>query len=119
MNEHPAIQMTDAEGVVITNVDQIPSPAEILRVTLGALPRPDRRVFSEDIEDPARRNQYRASLAGPTLQEYAGRVGGSDIGTTVQDLLSDLMHLCDATEINFDAALGMARNRYDEEIAGE
>ena len=35
--------------------------------------------------------------------------------TAVQDLLNDLMHLCDREQIDFDHALQWARSNYEEE----
>ena len=38
------------------------------------------------------------------------------VGTDVRDLLTDLMHLCDARDVNFDEDLVMARANYRREV---
>lgn len=76
-------------------------------------------------------NTTRAKWAAEGVREYAQRVGlftGDPCDTAIRDLLSDLMHLVDGlrqTEsleepyTTFDRMLESARNRYEEEIAGE
>lgn len=70
--------------------------------------------------DPVARNVHRGQRAGDALRPYAERWDQhEDIGTVLGDLLSDVLHLCDITDIDFDNVLRMARNRYNEEVAGE
>lgn len=70
---------------------------------------------------PEENNQIHALWAGVGVKAYADRCGSTkeDLGTVIEDLLADLMHLADATELSFDGMLVTARIRYGEELAGE
>ena len=52
-----------------------------------------------------------ALAAYPSMQD--------DTATNLRDLLTDLMHLCDARDINFDEELVMARANHRREVTGD
>jgi uncharacterized protein (UPF0335 family) len=45
------------------------------------------------------------------------KLTGSEGRSSVRDMLTDLMHLCDARGFDFDEALDGAREVYEQEIA--
>ena len=61
--------------------------------------------------------------ASPSCQDHSNKaeaaLKGYDLKlereTAVQDLLSDLMHLCDRKGFDFDDVLRMAKNNYEAE----
>lgn len=69
-------------------------------------------------EDYRADNTARASFAAQALVTFVERVGENEMGTNVSDLLGDLMHLCDALDIDFDEAVEKGRWHYEAEIEG-
>ncbi len=74
-----------------------------------------------EYEDAQRDNTARASFAARMLVAYTDIKGGGDDGieTGVGDMLADLRHLCDAVNVEFDAALTRGDRHYNAEIRGE
>ncbi len=62
-------------------------------------------------------NRERASQASHALDEYAEHTGNEDEDrkTVIIDLLSDLMHLCEIEDIDFDSCLWHANDHYTTE----
>jgi hypothetical protein len=56
-------------------------------------------------------NARRAERVEMALRTYPDE----DLDINAQDLLADLMHLCDRDEIDFNELLLIARSRHDEE----
>lgn len=73
--------------------------------------------------DPENLNNERAEWAHCALDLFAGRTGLSEAdtkeGTTLADLLADLMHWCDRYAVDFNAMLERARNHYEEETKAD
>lgn len=67
---------------------------------------------ADDLSDVARA-QRNASIAAATI--LAGPHDRNEDNVLVEDLLADLMHLCDFTGLDFDEVLDTARSRYIEE----
>jgi hypothetical protein len=44
--------------------------------------------------------------------------GTEELGETIADLLGDVRHLCDAIDVNYDAAVIAGMERYEEELYG-
>lgn len=71
-------------------------------------------------EEPT--NEERAGWAMDAVQIFARKTGldirpGFDgLEVAVQDLLTDIMHLCDAYAVEFLEVLGAAGRRYQEEV---
>jgi hypothetical protein len=65
------------------------------------------------------RNGGRAERARAALDAYVGGDGERDPQTSLQDLLSDLEHLCVREGYDFDALLGRAREAFLEEAEAE
>lgn len=63
-------------------------------------------------------NVLRATWAAAALKEYVRHVGADTFDASISDLLGDLMHLCDALEVDFDEALRNGRNAYEPESEG-
>jgi hypothetical protein len=65
-------------------------------------------------------NEQRAERAWKAATRYQQAVHGDSDGDitdeTITDLLTDLMHLCDAHEFDFDACLRMANTHHDAEV---
>lgn len=62
-----------------------------------------------------------AAWAGHGLLAFANRTmpgGDEEIETALGDLLGDLMHLCDAADIDFDNVLNHGAMHYESEIRG-
>jgi hypothetical protein len=76
-----------------------------------------------DRDEPNRQdNNVRASRAALALVTYAERVGGGgeEPETNLTDLLADIMHLCDALDIDFDTtAVRASRHYFAEALNGE
>ena len=65
-------------------------------------------------------NNERALWAQNAVDTFRNEVmQGEDNETTIGDLLCNLMHLCDACGIDFDARLESGRNHYDAETNGD
>lgn len=75
---------------------------------------PDRNI---DGEDYAIDNGYRAERAEKALVAYRGTDRPDE--SHYQDLICDLMHLCDRNSIDFDEALRRAVFGYSEESGNE
>ncbi|MFH8346980.1 hypothetical protein [Streptomyces sp. NPDC018045] len=62
-------------------------------------------------------NDERVARAGAALETYTLSEEGwrASPGETLQRVLADLMHWCDATQRGFDRSLAAARERYAEE----
>jgi hypothetical protein len=87
--------------------------------------------FGQDNEWP--RNADRARWAAFAVAKFANATGMSedltaDPETVLADLLADLMHWCDAQRtsrhliketVDFESALGRARDHYREEFAND
>lgn len=71
-----------------------------------------------DQEACRRDNVLRATWAGAALKEFVANVGEDVPDATISDLLADLMHLCDALDVDFDEALRRGRNAYEPESEG-
>lgn len=67
-------------------------------------------------------NNLRAAWALKGLTEYVERTFGApeeeDFDTLIPDLMSDLLHLCDAVGVDIDQALYKARDQYEDELRG-
>lgn len=63
----------------------------------------------------ARTNDERADKALDALAHYADICNDRVDGTDVVDLLTDLMHLCDREEVDFDMALRDAQMNFEAE----
>jgi len=63
-------------------------------------------------------NNIRAMWAAAALKEYVANTGEDEFEATISDLLGDLMHLCDALDVDFDEALRRGRNAYEPESEG-
>lgn len=63
-------------------------------------------------------NQKSVDAAESALDGYMAVTGTEDLDIAVTDLLTDLMHYCDATGsgLDFDNLLGRARYHYEAEI---
>jgi hypothetical protein len=59
-------------------------------------------------------NQARTKWAGTALDAYR-RETGCDTEDSLTDLLADLMHWCDRSDVDFAATLHGARGHYDVE----
>ena len=64
-------------------------------------------------------NTARATFAARAVEAYACRVGGDEVNVAVSDMLSDLMHFCDAVGLEFEDALRQADRHYGAEVRGE
>lgn len=60
------------------------------------------------------KNQARAENAADVL-DY---VGGDDPETTLIDLLTNLLHFCDQTSVDFDNCLRISRGHFEAETGG-
>lgn len=67
-------------------------------------------------------NDLRAAWAFLGLEAYVRRTFGTaedeSFETLIPDLMSDLMHLCDAVHLDVEYALDKARRQYEEELDG-
>lgn len=68
-------------------------------------------------------NRGRAERIVSLLEEYSGvpreKIGEGDLHTAAQDIISDIMHLCHQSNINFGAMLSMAEGNYSAELHEE
>lgn len=66
-------------------------------------------------------NDRRAIRAGMTVGYYATLAGdqGEPTETIICDLLADLLHLCDATDVDFSDALHSATTHHYAEVRGQ
>lgn len=64
------------------------------------------------------RNEIRAERGDTALNAYR-QTTGTDPNASVRDLLSDLMHCCSLSSIDFDDELGSAYMNYRAEKAEE
>lgn len=68
-------------------------------------------------------NNMRASWGALALITFVDRTlgggDGEDWGTCIGDLLADLMHLCDALDVDFDEMVDRGRMHYEPETHGE
>lgn len=69
-------------------------------------------------------NAERAIFGELAIVAFASRTGqaedvAEDPETVLGDLLADLMHFCDAKDVDFEEALRRGRNHHDEEITEE
>ncbi|MEU7205904.1 hypothetical protein [Streptomyces sp. NPDC045470] len=64
-------------------------------------------------------NDERVARAGAALETYtlSGQGWRASPSETLQRVLADLMHWCDATQRGFERSLAAARERYGEERA--
>ncbi len=100
---------------------------DALSAAFAAAPIPAKGTFPENITSTPLRNAYRARQALPALEAYLEYAGGETIASGIQDLLSDLMHLCDLLTSGddldqvheFEEHLASARRCYGEEVNGE
>lgn len=81
------------------------------------------RKFGVDGQ-PELLNAERATFGELAMVSFASKTGQSgdvieDPETVIGDLLADLMHFCDAKDVDFEEALRRGRNHHDEEIAEE
>ena len=76
--------------------------------------------LSDDFESEEA-NEARAGSAWAAYATYVGKQYGSPDAEPVEqgmsDLLGDLMHLCDALEIDFSELTAKAARMYQEEVA--
>lgn len=65
-------------------------------------------------------NEDRQDRAMGAMEDYADRLGveieDEGLDTVVSDFLTDLMHLCDAEDIEWGDMLRRARDHYTEEV---
>lgn len=71
-------------------------------------------------------NEDRAGRAFLALGAYATATRGhvnwddkEDLGTLVQDLVTDLLHVCDQEKLDFDQLLEWGRGNHRDEVAEE
>lgn len=65
-------------------------------------------------------NRIRAAWAGHAVVAFVDMVGDAgELESSISDLLGDLMHLCDALNINFDYMIEQGRRHYTAELRGE
>lgn len=68
-------------------------------------------------------NRERAERIILQLEEYCGvpreKIGEGDLYTAAQDIISDIMHLCQQNNVNFNSLLTMAEVNYSAEIDEE
>lgn len=71
--------------------------------------------------DVQKDNDARASFGAAVLVAYSERVGGesNEVETQLADLLADLRHVCDALDLDYDAADMKAHVNHWREIHGE
>lgn len=62
-------------------------------------------------------NNDRADIARTVTTQYMATKGSDDdLETGITDLLADLMHLCAAQGVDFERALGLAREHFNAEV---
>lgn len=67
-------------------------------------------------------NSIRAGFASTGVKAFARRVGifqGENLETAISDFLGDLMHLCDALDIPFEAMVDRGAFHHDAELRGD
>lgn len=62
-------------------------------------------------------NEDRAQTASSAVEFFARETGISneDLGTKLNDLIANLMHLCEQNDLDFDEITGHARHVFEEE----
>lgn len=102
--------------------DGCPDLNELKRI--AALFDPSHKLAASDLpEDLAYDNTQRGASAALALKAYAdvkyGVAFGSEVlSAVVSDFISDLMHLCDGTHIDFLNALDMGAIHHEAELGG-
>lgn len=82
--------------------------------------QPRQTTLTNEGTDPLRDNNIRAGWAARALVAYAEHVGGAslseEVETAATDLVSDLRHLFDALDIDWQAVVSASDNHYRGEI---
>jgi len=64
-------------------------------------------------------NADRANRARNVMQFYIDAHGEDETEATLADILTDMMHLCDAEEVDWGDVLVTAENHHLDEVADE
>lgn len=79
--------------------------------------------YGPGLTDVAHDNLRRAGFAANAVLAYVAQTFpggcGEDFETVIGDLLGDLMHLCDAVGVSFDALVEQGHSHYQPELRGE
>lgn len=93
--------------------------ATVREIATAQDPHGDRHLTLTDYQGD---NNLRAAWAFLGLDAYVQRTfsggTGEDFETLIPDLISDLLHLCDATGVDTEYAVVKAQRQHDEELHG-
>jgi hypothetical protein len=76
--------------------------------------------YGDSPEENVHDNTRRAGFVISALRAYSQKTGmsGEDFETTISDMLGDMRHLCDALDVDFDAASERGGGHYEAEVTG-
>lgn len=104
---------SDGEGICIEQGRDLMDSLELDRSMRYTIDR-------EDIEhDNLRRARHAWNALTTYTDDVYGHPGSEPTRQAVSDLLGDLLHLCDALDVDFDTALDKGRSNYEPETHGE
>lgn len=91
---------------------------EYEELTCGGCDEEPEESEDNDIRIDKKREKS-AGFAREVLDFYRSLAGADDAATSIQDLIADLMHLCDADGLDFEHCIMWARVHHGAEVSDD